>query len=675
MPEIGEPPKPKRVSADKFLEQEEERHYVHSPGEAQQSEGEEPQLEKVLSYPVILLITINSIMGTGIFFLPAVGASLAGPASLIAWAVMAIIAIYISMIFAELTSMFPEAGGIYEFCKQAYGYFWSFLIGWGTLIAGNITIAMLVVGAIQYLVPVEAPLVTIPIALFFLFMFNYIAYKGMKTSAVMLVAFAIITFCAILGLAIPGALSFHPENFTPFFIGPMSLIIITIFSISETFFGWETATFLAAETKDGARVMPKALIWGTVIIAVIVLFSVFTSLNAINWEVFGGSSAPLSDLAAVHYGDLGVKIFTIIVYLAIIGSVAGWIVSAPRLILAMAQDKLFLSQLSKIHPVYKTPYKAIIFQTIVTSILVIIGGGAYKTLLHLLVPLVLILYSAVILSLLFLRKKLPDHTRHFTTPFAWPGCIIVILFLLFLIVMWLITTAHAVPIFLLALSLLFFGIPIYILLKVYYDPDAAVSLNNYIAPLSFLFDRFFILKSVKQEIFDLIDEEIEGKRVLEYGSSVGTLTKEIASRAGSDGEVYATEISANAIKIAKWRLKRLNLENVEFFHDPHQVNQVHQGVPRVHAIVSMGMFGYMQDIEKVLREMHERLPDGGKICFCDYVDFFHMLPNAGWLANEDMIKDIFDKVGFRVIIRKKKSLFWNYLFIYGIKSEDEVPFA
>ena len=40
-----------------------------------------------------------------------------------------------------------------------------------------------------------------------------------------------------------------------------------------------------------------------------------------------------------------------------------------------------------------------------------------------------------------------------------------------------------------------------------------------------------------------------------------------------------------------------------------------------------------------------------------------------------VVKDIFDKVGFRVIIRKRKSLFWNYLFIYGIKSEDEIPFA
>ena len=87
---------------------------------------EEPKLEKTLSYPVILIITINSILGTGIFFLPAVGARMSGPASLIAWAILSVVAIYISMFFAELTSMFPKAGGDYEFCKQAFGRFWSF---------------------------------------------------------------------------------------------------------------------------------------------------------------------------------------------------------------------------------------------------------------------------------------------------------------------------------------------------------------------------------------------------------------------------------------------------------------------------------------------------------------------------------------------------------------------
>ena len=643
----------------------------------EQSVGE-PGLEKVLSYPVILLITINSIMGTGIFFLPAVGAGLAGPASLISWVILSFISVYIAMCFGELCSMFPTAGGIYEYCKQAYGYFWSFIIGWTTMLAGNITIAMLIVGAIQYIVPANVPLIKIPICLFFIFLFNYIAFKGMQTSAMMLVTFAGITLITVFGLAAPGFLGFNVENFTPFFVKPIPFLFIAIFFIAETFFGWETATFLAGETKDGARVMPKALIWGTVIIAVIVLISVFTSLSAINWEIFGSSTEPLSDLAAVHYGGTGKIIFSLLVYLAIIGSVAGWIVSAPRLLLAMAEDKLFLKQLAKIHPVNKTPHNAILFQTIFTTILVIVGSGSYSTLLHLLVPLVLLVYSAVLISLLVLRKKEKERIRHFTTPFAWVGVPLVVLFLFGLIVGWLLYTAHAVQLALFALSLVFLGIPVFLLLKVYYDPEIIIKLEGSIAPLSFIFDRFFITQNVKAEIFNLLDTEGDGGKgqtVFEYGCNVGTLTEDIARFVGEHGKVFATASSIKALRVAKWRLKKQNIENVTLVYDEHQVNRIHPELPKVHGVVSMGMLGFVQDIKKVLLEIHAILPEDGKICFCDYVDFFHILPNVSWLSQEETIREIFSECGFRVLVKKERRLFWNYLYVYGIKAEEDVPFA
>ena len=103
----------------------------------------EKEMKGVLSFRVILLVTINSIMGTGIWFLTAAGAKHAGPASLLSWLILSAIAVYIAMCFSELTSMFPKAGGVYEFAKQTYGRFWSFVIGWTTSIAGSVTISML----------------------------------------------------------------------------------------------------------------------------------------------------------------------------------------------------------------------------------------------------------------------------------------------------------------------------------------------------------------------------------------------------------------------------------------------------------------------------------------------------------------------------------------------------
>ncbi len=476
------------------------------------------ELKKVLSYRAILLITINSIMGTGIFFLPAVGAKHAGPASIIAWVIMAVISIYIAMCFAELTSMYPKAGGVYEFCKHAYGRFPSFIIGWATLIAGNITIAMLVVGAIQYLLPFHMPFLKIPLSLLFVFIFNYIAYRGMQTSAVMLMAFAFITLGAILGLIIPGIFHFQASNFTPFFLFPLSAVFVTIFFIAETFFGWETATFLAEETKDGAKVMPKALITGTVLIGIIALIFVVTSLGSINWNVFGQSTAPLIDLSGIYYGGIGEYIFTILVYLAIIGSVAGWIISAPRLILAMARDRLFLSQFAKVHPKFHSPHRAILFQTILTSIIVFAGAGSYETLLLLLVPIVLLLYSAVLLSLVILRYKSPHVKRHYTAPFGKIGPIIIVLFNLALITYWVIATHGAIRLLTLGVSFILMGIPIYFLLEMYYSPRAVRKTHNILAYLALLLEDILVPKKVRQKAIALLGD-IKGKTILEFGCS------------------------------------------------------------------------------------------------------------------------------------------------------------
>lgn len=640
------------------------------------------ELKKTLTFPILLLITINSIMGTGIFFLPAVGAKLAGPASLISWLILSLICIYIGMIFGELSSMFPKSGGIYEFCKQAYGRFPSFIIGWATIITGNITIAMLIVGAIRYLIPSQAPILKIVISLAFIFIFNYIAYRGMQMSATMLVAFAIITLGTLVALIFPGLISLNFENFSPFFVFPMSAIFIAIFFIAETFFGWETATFLAGETKDGQKVMPRALIVATIIIAIISVLFVFTSLSAIHWKEFGGSLAPLTDLGVVHFGSKAKDIFTIAVYLSIIGSVAGWIVASPRLLLSMAKDKLFLSHLSKIHPKYNTPSNAIIFQTILTSILIFAGAGAYETLLELLVPLVLLLYVSVIFSLVVLRKKQPQTERYYKVPYANIGPYLVIIFLLALVGAWLYFTQGAWSTLKLAGSFILFGFPLYFLIEIYYDPKAITEVTDITAYFTLFTERINMPTRVIKEILSLIGD-IKEKTILEYGCGVGTLTRHLAKEVGPNGHIYAIDLSKNDLRITEKRIEKLIWSSheriharVHTIHDEEQVNRVHPSVSYADVVVSIGNLGYIQDIDKILKELYNIMPNQGKICFVEYGDFFKLIPNVEWLAHNKTIEEIFKRNGFSVRVIRKKGLFWNYIYIYGFKFiEDIVPYV
>jgi len=624
------------------------------------------KLKRVLGFPAVLLITINAIMGTGIYFLPSVGAKMAGPASILSWLMMSFIAIYIGMCFAELSSMFPKAGGVYEYGKQAYGRFASFIIGWVTLVAGNVTIAMLIVGGIQYLLPYPLPIAKTLLALGFIFIFNYIAYRGMRVSALMLMTFSIITIVIAISIIIPGFINFDPLNFKPFFVFPISSVFVTLFFIAETFFGWESAAFLAEETKNPEKVMPKTMITGTIAIAVIALLLVISAIGGVGWEVFGTFTAPLGDLGKAYFGGIGEYIFTLGIYIAIIGGFACWVVASPRLILALARDNLFLPQFAKIHPKFNTPYKAIILQTALTSILVIGVGGAYRALLSMLIPLAMFIYAAVLLGLVWLRFKKPKLKRPYKAPLGKILPIAMVGIMIALVVTWLTNEHTAWSSIKLGLSFIALGIPLYFLLEMYYDPRMIRETTNILAYLTLLTEKIFLPRNVRKEIIRLLGN-VKGKTVLEFGCSVGTLTLHLAEEVGKNGTIYATDISEKSLNISRKRSEKKGHKQIIYFHDLKHGKRVHPDVPRVNVVASVATLGYVQDVDSVLKHMNKRLKTGSKICFVDYDKFFDLIPNMEWLAHDDKIKKVFMRSGFDVRVKRKWGILWQYIFIYGKK--------
>ncbi len=639
------------------------------------------ELKRALGFWTILSLAVANIMGTGMFFGAKIGASYSGNASIISWILLSLIAIYISTFFGELVAMFPKAGGVYEYSKQAYSRFISFMMGWLAWLVGNLTVALMVVAAINYLIPQEANItLKIGIAIALIILLNIIAFYGIEASGFVLVLLAAVSIGIILTVLIPGIFHMDINNLKPLITNGYLPIIVTIFFIAENFFGWEGSTYLAEETKDPEKIIPKALVWGTVIVSLLAISVAVVTLGIIPWRELLEKSAPLSAVFGVMFGETAMKIINFGVFFSLIGSAAGGIVGMPRLILALARDKLFITQLSEVHPKYKTPYKAIIFQTIVSLFIFLIAFGNYNILLSLLLPLGMIMYIFTILSVTLLRFKKPEIERPFKAPFAKPGSIILVLFLLSLVVLWLFPLGGLPPgsiepykIFLMGLSFIFMGIPIYLLLVLYYDPDVILKVNNALAYVTLLTEKFLLPKKIRYEIIKLIGD-IRNKTILEFGCSVGTLTVDLAEHVKPRGKVYATDLSENDLYITRKRLIRLGHMHVTVIHDKHQFNRVHPDIPHVDAVVSIGMMGYLQDVKKVLLDMRALLPYNGKIVFVDYVDFFKFIPNVDWLSNNEKIRQIFRECGFSVYVERKKGLFWNYVFVYGIKFHHDVPY-
>lgn len=633
------------------------------------------ELKRVLGFWTILSLAIASIMGTGLFFGAAIGSSHSGNASILAWIALSVIAVYISMYFAELSSMYPKAGGIYEFSKHAYNRFFSFLMGWTAWLIGNLSTAMLVVAAIDYLIPGASHFwLKIGVSIIFIVALNIVAVLGIEASAFLLVIFAVIVVGVLLSVIFPGVFRINTSNYFPFFTFEASSIFVTIFLLSESFFGWESATYLAEETQEPEKVIPKAIIIGTIIIGILGISVTAVALGVVPWKILADSAAPLSIVSERVIGNFGMNLTNIGIFIALIGSAAGGIIAMPRLILALARDKLFIAQLSDIHQKYQTPYKAIIFQTVVSLLAFGMAFGRYNSLLNLLLPLGFIMYFFVILSVPILRKKEPGVSRKFKVPFARIGTLALMTIIVGIMTAWAYSDKNALNTLKLGASLIFVGIPIYLLLEIYYNPDAIIKINDSLAYLNLLSEKIILPKSIRKEILALLGD-IKGKRVLEFGCSVGTLTLHLAEAVNPNGRVYATDLSKRDLLITKRRLMKKNHTHVIVIHDEHQVNRVHPSIPHVDAIVSIGMMGYLQDVKKVLKEMRDLLPYGGKIVFMDYADFFKIIPNVAWLSNDKVIEKTFREAGFSVFVTRKKGLFWNYVYVYGIKFHENIPYV
>ena len=625
------------------------------------------ELKREMGFWAVLALAIGTLVGSGLFFGSALGASYSGNMSLIAWLIMVVVSIYVASLFGELVSMFPKAGGAYEFSKQTYGRFFSFVIGWLVWLVANIEFAMLIIVALDYLLPQSAPFflplkVIISIALILLI--NYIAYIGLEATSITLIIFSSITVSLVVAIVIPGIFHVNIQNFSPFFTQQPYLIFVTMFFIAETFIGWESVTFLAEETKNPTRVIPKALITAAVIMGFLGLALNAVTLGIIPWQKLATLTAPLGEVSQILFGSFGRNVISLGIYFTMIGSTAAGIIATPRLIFALARDKLFLSQMTRVHKKYKTPYVAIIFQTIVSIIALFLCLGRYKVFLSLLVPLSFIMYIPIILSVPILRIKKPNVERPFKAPFGIIGPILVSILFAAVIYFWLITEANAKNLFFLGISLAALGIPIYFLLQLYYDPKAIIIVNDLFAYLALYTERFLLPISVREELIKLLGN-IKDKAVLEFGCGVGTLTMHLAEKVSRTGKVYATDISKRELNITRNRVKNAGHEHVMVLHE--KKDTVHPDIKDIDAAISVSALGYVQDLKTVLKEINRRLKMHGRIVFLEYDKFFYFIPNIEWLSNDNEIKAIFWECGYSVDVIRKRGILWQYIFIYGNK--------
>lgn len=636
------------------------------------------ELSRRLGFFGVLALSFTALLGTGTFLGVAVGAGVAGDASLTSWVIVILISLLMSFVFAELAGMFPKAGGIYEFAKQTYGRTFSFLTGWTTWLMSMIGAVALIVAGLAYTLRGYYPdWVMLGFASLIIIVLSIIAAYGIDVSARLVIILTALLIGMYLLLLIPAWFLADITTIFPLEIQPFSLVLVAVFLLAETFFGWEAAAFFSEETKNPRRTIPLAIIVGTIIVNLMVLISAAVTFALLPAEVIADSPAPLVTLAEVilesaPWVPLAIMI---IVSLNLFASALSHVVWMPRLLYAMAKDRLFLHQFSEVSEKTKTPLKATMFNMIALLLILQIAFGSYIFLLEILTPIALLTYLLMVIAIPILRWRRRDVERSFKMPLAHIICAALVALFTYLIINWVLTVPLAGDKMLFITSLVLLGVPLYLLVESYYDPAFITRMNNALFPI---LPKNRYDERARDDIFIFL-EELEGKRLLEIGSASGRLTEELLIGVGKNGSVIASSFSSVELEYLRGRLSRFyhlhpSAGHVTLIHDTEHFNRVPPEVPEVDAIISTGFLSYIQDFDRFLSDAAGKLTKGGKVIFIDYIHQFHVLPDPDLLSNLPALEAKFKKHGFSIRVRVERGTFNDRLVIYGVSGLGTIPF-
>ena len=387
-------------------------------------------LPRTLGLRDLILLTIGSVIGSGIFLVPGtVLRQVNGfilPALLV-WLVGGVLSLLGALTYGELAALKPTAGGLYIYIRDCFGRFPAFLFGWTLFfVISSGSVATLAVAFSAYLGEIVrlTPLLAKSIAVLMIAVVAVVNVVGTRKSsdlqnwatAVKVISILLMSIVLLwLGRGFQGSnpLLWPTHTDTPLISG-FGLAMISVLWAYE---GWQFVTYNAGEVINASRNFPRGLLVGTSALVGIYLLANLGYLAAL-----GGTGVARSDrLAATAVATVitpaAVKLITIMILISIFSASNGTILSSSRVYYAMARDGLFFQKLAEVHPRFQTPALAIIGGAAWSAILAF--TGTFEQLLTYVIFIGWIFYALAGAAIFIYRRRTPEAVRSFSVP-AYP---------------------------------------------------------------------------------------------------------------------------------------------------------------------------------------------------------------------------------------------------------------
>ncbi|HYM75741.1 MAG TPA: amino acid permease [Candidatus Dormibacteraeota bacterium] len=401
-----------------------------------------PELVRGLNVWHATSIVAGTIIGSGIFLVPAEMMQAVGSAGLVylAWIVGGLLSFFGALTYAELGAVRPFAGGEYVYVRDAYGPLPAFLYGWTWfLIAKPASIASVTAGLVRvlgtfatfsllgqafFVVHVTSSrvltvnyghLVAIA-ATVFITTLNYI---GIRKAGNFQFAFTVLKVGMIIGIAVIAltAASGSWSNFGTSFAGAkggMAGFMAALVAALWAYDGWNDLNMVGEEIQRPERNIPIALIAGVGLVGVLYMGMNAGIQRALPATAIAQAAVPAAAASEAALGRWGISLVSIGMIVSMLATLNGTVMSGGRVPFAVARDGYFFKALGEVHPKFHTPALALVIQGVL-AILLILVGGAFRELFSLAIFAEWLFYMVAASTIFVFRGSETEAGRSYRT--------------------------------------------------------------------------------------------------------------------------------------------------------------------------------------------------------------------------------------------------------------------
>jgi APA family basic amino acid/polyamine antiporter len=403
-------------------------------------------------------IVVGTMIGTGIFIVPASMARNTGSAGLVAlvWIIAGALTLFGALSAAELGAALPEAGGTYAYLNRSFGPIWGFIFGWMYSILGAPTSIATIAAGFMKFVGFLFPAVTTPLFVWHLavpfasqpytFTFTwaqpgaavaiaavtFINCFGVRLGRRVQVALTVIKIAAIVAVIGIGfflghgtTANFHSGAASGAATAGLSGFLTAMVGALWACDGWINLTFVGSEVRNPERNIPLSLVGGVALVCGLYIAMSAACFFVLPFSKIIASQVVASDLVARATGNSAANWLTIAMVICALGTLNSSILTNARVDYALARDGLFFRIVRGVNPRFRTPVRALIFQSILASLLAL--TGTFEDLFSLYIFTVFIFYGLQTYGVMRLRAKEPNLLRPYRT---WGYPVVPILFII-----------------------------------------------------------------------------------------------------------------------------------------------------------------------------------------------------------------------------------------------------